>query len=345
MTTNQLEVNSLDQVYNQRNEREIYLRLKQISQELLVSFINYPKDIVRSKSDRVLCSYLFDLMPSIDQWNEFDNICQRLGKKIWFVTENIVDIELHKNFKNISIHSYPEILGITYLDSCHLGSENKLPSRLYNCFMQRCDSVRQSWFYFLWLEGLLDKGYVSYLLKQLKDYSELVNIDLFDFIHLNKGLDQLEKFQEAYRALRSRVPYRNFEENFDLITYINDSKYSVILETYAVDDDRYQWCFTEKVLRSLQSNTINLIFAQKHSAKCLENLGLKIDPINQQWDGDDWVIRQRKILETLKTDRVQFDAKSQKDRCDHNRSLLQSWKTKYQRSDFFDSLIKEIESS
>jgi len=344
--SNQYEVNSVDQ-YIWRDERQqIYARLKEISRSLHCDFLEpdrLDKSMLDTKNDRAISSLLFDQIPHLVFWDELDKVCRTYGKKIWFVTDNLIDKDKYA-FENIRILSFPQLLGMTARTDNQFDMSSS-PGRLYNCFIQRCESVRQSWFYFLWLEGLLDKGYVSYLLYQLDDYSKLTGVDLFDFIHYNKGLDQLKKFQDAHQTLRSQVPYRNFEENFDLITYINDSKYSVILETYAIDDDRYQWCFTEKVLRSLQSDTINLIFAQKNSTKCLGSLGLEVDPINQRWDSDDWVIRQRKILEILKTDGVPFDAKSQKDRCHHNRSLLQSWKTEYQRSDFFDSLVEEIKSS
>ena len=345
--SNQLEVDSMDMQPRRNEQQKIYARLRELSKSLNCDWLNYnylTESKLETKNYRVISSLLGDLIPNFDFWNELDKLCHTGGKKIWFVTDNLIDQDRH-SFKNIRILSFPQLLGMAARDNRENDISFSAPSRLYNCFMQRCEFVRQSWFYFLLLEGLLDKGYVSYLLYQLDDYSKLTGVDLFDFIHYNKGLDQLQKFQGAHQALRSRVPYRNFKENFDLITYINDSKYSIILETYAVDDDRYQWCFTEKALRSLQSNTINLFFAQKYSIKCLENLGLEIDPINQQWDGDEWVIRQRKILEILKNDDVPFDVESQKSRCSHNRSLLQSWKTEYQRSDFFNSLIEEIESS
>lgn len=349
MGSNQPEINSIDQ-YDWRDERsKIYHRLRLIAKPISCDFISlekydfYKNSIVTSKHDRVISSLLFDQIPNVDFWNELDSICQIQGKKIWVVTDNLIDKSVY-SFENIDILSYPQLLGIAARTD-HLSDPSPSPDRLYNCFMQRSDSVRQSWFYFLWIEGLLDDGYVSYLLYQLEDYSKLVGVDLFDFIHYNKNLDQLQHFTEAYRALRDKVPYRNFAENHNLITYIQNSKYSINLETYATNDDHYQWCFTEKVLRSLQSNTISLIFAQKHSIKILEELGLEIDKINHQWDSDDWVIRQRKILEVLKTDGVLFDAKSQKDRCQHNRKIFHSWKTEYQRADFFDTLLKEIESS
>lgn len=346
---NQPEINSKDQ-YIWRDERQnIYSRLKTIARDLSCSFVdfsgscNYQDSVQNAHNDRIISSLLFDQIPTAGEWHDLDLICHKRGKKIWFVTDNIVEHEKF-SFDNIKILSYPKLLGMTARNDVII-DPNSAPTRLYNCFVQRCESVRQSWFYFLWLEELLDQGYVSYLLYQLEDYSKLTGVDLFDFIHYNKGLDQLEKFKTAYQALRSQVPYRNFSENFNLITYINDSKYSVILETYAIHDDYFQWCFTEKVLRSLQSNTINLLFAQKHSVKKLQELGLEIDEINQRWDHDDWVHRQRKILDALKNDMVIFDGQEQKNRCNHNRALLQSWKHNYQKSNFFDSLVEDIKTA
>lgn len=344
--SNQAEVNSKDQYIWRKERQDIYTRLENISANLSCSFIqfvdsyDFQNSIRNARNDCVISSLLFDQIPTEGFWKELESICYKHSKKIWFVTDNLLD-QKKFSFDNIKILSYPELLGMTARDDV-INHPNPTPARLYNCFMQRCESVRQSWFYFLWLEKLLDRGYVSYLLYQLDDYSKLTGVDLFDFIHYNKGLNELEKFNKAHQSLRSQVPYKNFLENFDIITYINDSKYSVILETYATNDDCFQWCFTEKTLRSLQSNTINLLFAQKNSVKKLQELGLEIDEINQQWDSDDWIHRQRKIIDILKNDETCFDAQRQKDRCKHNRDLLQSWKHDYQRSDFFDSLVEDI---
>jgi hypothetical protein len=343
--SNQPEINSKDQ-YIWRDERQhIRTRLKQIAKSAACEYINFKniKQTIKSTNNtRILTSHFGDIMPGATAWIDLNEICRAHDKKLWVVTDNLVDRSKY-NFDNVYIWSMPQLLGVSARIDVQSGPLNS-PSRLYNCFMQRCESVRQSWFYLLWLEGLLDKGYVSYLLYQLDDYSKLTGIDLFDFIHYTKGLDQLEKFQTAYQELRTNVPYRNFEEKFDLMTYVNDSKYSVVLETYAVEDDLDHWCVTEKVLRSLQSNSISLVFCQKHCVRELENLGLVFDPINHEWDGDDWIIRQRKILDVLKSDSVQFDVKIQRDRCDHNTHVMSSWQKQYKKADFFDSMIEEITS-
>jgi hypothetical protein len=343
MSSNQQEINSVDQFIWREERGKIYDRLKQISIDLSLEFRHDFDSIEFVKKDKIIVSYLFDLMPDTDCCKEIDNICKKSGKRIWFVTDNIIDSKTH-NFKNLVICSYPELLGMTSLGLTDFKTRSP-PSKLFNCFMQRTDSVRQSWFYFLWLENLLDRGYVSYLLYQLSDYSKLTGKDLFEFIHFNKGLNSLQKFQHAYDALKPQVPYRNFPENLDLSFYIKDSKYSLILETYAVNDDRGQWCLTEKLLRSLQFDTINLLFAQKGTIQIIKNLGLAIDDINDEFDNLDWIYRQRKILEVLIADNVATDNNIKYNQCLHNRSLLNDWKKTYKKTNFFDDLKENIYSS
>jgi len=341
MLSNQSNLDSNDRLLSKQERNIIHDRLKKISLDTSSAFVGNLKDINLVKQDRILTACFFDLIPSIDQLNDLDKICQQHGKQVWLVTDNIIDSGSHNKFKNISVWSYLELLGMTTLNSTAPEIKQN-PNRLYNCFMQRCDSVRQSWFYFLQLENLLDSGYVSYLLYQLSDYSNLTGQDLFEFIHYHKGLDSLANFQKAYDFLKSTVPYRNFIENSDLTGYISDSKYSLILETYAVEDDRMQWCFTEKLIRSLQLGSINLIFAQKHSVSVLKDLGFDVDAVNEQFDNLDWISRQKKILEILVSDSIEFDSKNKYNQCMNNRALLNQWKKTYHRPDFFDNLKESI---
>jgi len=344
---NQQIVNDKDIDICRKERLEIYNRLRNLAEGMSCTFLNfndlmYNQYLINNCNDRIISALLSDLIPPQIFWKELDIKCQLQGKKIWFVTDNLIEQPQH-SFKNIYLLSFPKLMGT--ISQNNIFKVTPKFKRLYNCFIHRCESVRQSWFYFLWLEGLLEKGYVSYLLFQLESYSKLKGVDLFDFIHYNNGLDNLEKFRKAHRELRSKVPYTNFQESFDLTHYINDSKYSVVLETYANNDDRSQWCFTEKILRSLQFPTISLIFSQKHSMKILEDLGFAIDDINKNWDGCDWIDRQRQILEVLKTDSVEYNPVLKKEQAYHNQDLLSSWKKEYHLDDFFDPLIESIKLS
>lgn len=345
MKSNQSQIRSADQQHQRREFTLIHDRLTAVSKRVGADFIVDHHEIADRSSHRLIKWSAGDLIPDLDQIKLFDQACQASDKKLWIVTDNIVSDAFPK-FQNVAVRSYPEIMGV--YSRHHVPYEFiAQPSRLYNCFMQRCDPIRQSWFYFLWLRQLLDRGYVSYLLYQNPGLAELPDQDLFDHIHYQQGLDSLEIFRTAHAGLRSHVPYRNFVENqaHDVLTYIQDSKYSIILETYATMDDQLAWCFTEKTLRSIQTPTANLLFVQKHSLPGLMNLGLEIDSINQEFDSLDWQMRQQRILEILVADEVVIDADTKYNQCMHNRSLLSQWQQKYHDPDFFSDLEEEIWSS
>jgi hypothetical protein len=326
-----------------RNQRqEIYGKLQSIAQKTNIAYNQNLTDIHSVKSDKILYCHLFDLIPDFDWWLDINGTCEKLGKRIWVVTDNLIDVPPKYQFSNIRFFSFPELLGVTYRPDFQ-DIQPQETSRLYNCFMQRCESTRQSWFYFLWSNDILDKGYVSYLLYQLRNYSQLSGQDLFDYIHYQKGLHEVTDFDLAYQNLRDQVPFRNFQENNNLAVYILQSKYSVILETYAIDDDRGQWCFTEKSLRHLQLPCINLLFSQKHAASMLKKLQLEIDPVNFKFDHLDWIQRQQIILEILTKDTVVESQQLQQARSQHNREILCHWQKSYHESNFFDKLLDDFQ--
>lgn len=344
MLPNQSEINSQDQ-YVWRNERSnIYSRLDAGAELLNIStyHTNVDVDIIsKATSDKLLITTLFDLVPAIDQFQQIDKVCQQLGKKIWWLTDNIIISNQHV-FKNIKVLSRTELLGMTAAIG-DIPNVNLQPSRRYNCFIQRCDSVRQSWFYFLQLNDLLDQGYVSFLLYQLSEYSKLTGVELFDFIHYHHGLDSVSKFTQAYQALRDQVPFQNFDENHNLSSYICDSKYSLVLETYAVENNRSQWCFTEKILRSLQLPTINLPFIQQYGARELVKLGFEVDPVMETVDHLEWIPRQQALLDVLIHDTIAIDSTTKYNQCKHNQNMLTRWKQAYQKPTFFDDIFEEIQ--
>ena len=296
--------------------------------------------IKESPTEKILAVLLYDLQYPYDKWKILDDICCAENKKIWFVTDNIVDPTVYQ-FENIQIKSYYELLGMSYYGEI---INDIPPTKLYNCFIQRCESIRQSWFYFLHLNDLLDKGYVSYLLWQIDNYSQLRGTELFDFIHYNFKLDQLESFDRAYNELKMHVPYRNFSEDTKLIKLIADSKYSLILETYA-SDDIGSWCITEKLMRSLQSSSITLGFCQKHTFNKLTELGIEVDNFLKDIDNLDWIDRQQALLKILVEDSIDANLKIKYNQARHNSNLLLKWKTQCQKDNFFDELFDEIKTA
>ena len=209
--------------------------------------------------------------------------------------------------------------------------------------MLRIDSIRQSWFYLLHKHNLLDKGYVSFWLTQKEGFKERISgLPLFDYIHHHYQLNKIPEFEKSYQQLRNTVPYCNFQDNESVIAKIFDSKYSMILETFATLDNVGAWSVTEKLMRSLQLPNINLAFCQKHLFRELKKLGFEYDTLLDDIDHLDWVDRQNKILDILIRDEIDFDPIHKYNQCVHNQHILESWKRTYLKSDFFDQLFDEI---
>lgn len=339
MRFNQPEIDSFDQKFWRQEQKNLTDRVQDFCNKNKISF-HYQftlNSVVNSTYDRVVLMWIGDLIAPIELWCQIDAAAKNLGKKCFIITDNIINFP---KFEQVHFFSYPEILGsYAWYDDFEF---NTNPTKLYNCFIQRVDAVRQSWFYFLHTKNLLDKGYVSLLMKQLSIYSTLTGKELFDFIHYNHQLDQLPHFAQAHKDNREKVPYRNFTETLDLLPLISNSKYSLILETYAVDDDVDAWCFTEKALRDLQFPTISLIFAQKQGVQKLKELGLDIGTHLDEIDQQNWIARQTALLEILVTDSIEYNYNELYNRCKYNQNLLSKWKNMYQRSNFFDNLYDEV---
>lgn len=335
----QPEINSYDQLIWRSEREKLYNRIDYFCKQHGFDFTTeFNADyLYNSSNTHIVYMLLFDRIGENHNWQIIDQECQRLGRTISVVTDNVL---VESNFNSITFYSYPKLMGMTasYNDTV---LPNPSPTRLYNCFIQRTDSVRQSWFYYLYINGLLNQGYVSLLLTQMSFYSDLAGVELFKFIHTNFGLDQLPAFEQAYCDLLPIVPFKNFEEQENLLPLIMDSKYSLILETCATDEIG-PWSFTEKSLRSLQYPTIPLLFGAKDSIKILKSLGFNFAIDIDYIDGLTWQQRQQELLKILVDDSIDFDYQALYNQSMHNRELLQSWKTEYQRADFFDNFYTGV---
>ena len=338
---NQPEVNSVDTAIWRQEKYALYDRVGQFCKQNQIHFISQyiTVDMVRQcREKKIVYMFLFDLMLGLEFWQEIDEVCQQQGKIVFVATDNILQLE---DLPCVKFRSFPELLGIT---DCYdtVPAPNPNPGRLYNCFMQRVDSVRQSWFYFLHQYNLLEQGYVSYLMKTMPFYSELTGRDLFDFIHQQYGLGQLSHFEQAYLALRDQVPFRNFDEVNDLAGYLQDSKYSLTFDTNYGDDDPGRWCFTEKILRAMQFPNYVLPILQKGSVGVLKSLGFEFNLELDHLDQMNWQERQTELLNILITDTVDFDHELLYNVSVHNQDLIRSWKRQYQRPDFFDNFYGKV---
>jgi hypothetical protein len=332
---NQLEIDTEDQ-HIWRNDRNILIsRLRHLCVKNSINFLTHHKQI--SSNQKNVEFWPGDLIESLDKWQERNKILQQTGSVLFVFTDNFIEFE---DLTYIKFYSDPKLhfLFCSFNNNCQV---NVNPSKLYNCFIQRVDSVRQSWFYFLYLRNLLDKGYVSFLLKQLVSYSTLTGVELFDYIHSTYELGNVPKFNEAYTKLRSMVPYRNFAENANLPFYIEDSKYSLVLETYSTNPSTDRWLIGEKAIRALCFSGIPLLFMQTRAVEKLKSIGFEIDYHNDI-DGITWVNKQQILLDIIKEDSLDFDHKYNYNRAMHNRSIGLAGKQRYQKNDYFDEFITKV---
>lgn len=344
---NQKEIDSKDQ-HVWRIERDIlYNRIRSFCNKNEIGIhcgngysLNV-NDVHRMPYDKIIYSQLFDLIPNVNDFDRCNTKLIKEGKQLFVISDNIVVGNEILNFSNITFFDCKELLGTTAsYEQDYLS--NSSPTKLFSCFIQRTESVRQSWFYFLHAYNLLDKGYVSYLLKQLKDYSNLRDKELFEFIHYNYELNKLPHFQDAFQTLYNKVPYRNFKETYNLMDYIVDAKYSLDLDTFAVEDDAGVFCWTEKILRPLQMPIIPLMFCQKDSFSILQKLGFELPAEILYLDSMTWVHRQQELFSFILEDKIEWDFELQKNRAIHNRELLSNWKQTYQKDNYFEEIFEII---
>lgn len=294
--------------------------------------------LIDSLTDRTVFVWQFDLLPRVNNLERINQLLVKTGRKIYIITDNVGNVP---EFSNIQMFQRPEMMGV-YAPVDDHPPEITRPNKLFNCFMQRIESVRQSWFYFLHHYNLIDQGYVSFLLKQLTSYSHLTGRDLFDSIHFRYELGKLPHFESAYQYWKHRVPFTNFQEKYDLPSLYRDSKYSVVLETYAVEDDSEFRVFNEKSIRVLQMPTIPLLFVQQNGIALLKKLGFYLEDYSWAFDHLPWQQRQQHILNILIEDSIAYDKNLLYNQVIHNRELVTKFADKCSKLDFFDEIIDQI---
>jgi hypothetical protein len=203
------------------------------------------------------------------------------------------------------------------------------PTRLFNCFMNRVCTTRQSWFYQFVRRNLLHIGWISFLL----DYRKLPpgvssKQDLYEY-NYNQGYDI---FEAEHNLMQGRVPFCNFEGDLDQV--IVDSCISLVIETY------FDWpdivAFSEKIFRALQLPRPVMLYSMPGSVAVLRKYGFDVwdDIIDHEYDSEpNQIQRQIQILDQLcqlrdltYTDQQlkEFELRAQ-----HNRDLLQKFRSQW----------------
>ena len=229
------------------------------------------------------------------------------------VTDNIIQLD--------HIPLYPEYWGTYSYQSEYI---NRAPTRLFNCFMNRVCTTRQSWFYQFVRRNLLHFGNVSFLLdsRNLPRGKELYEANYIGY----------EIFEAEHVLMQNHVPFVNFDGDLDQA--VIDSQFSVVIETY------FDWpdtiAFSEKVFRALQLPRPILLYSMPGSIKILRDYGFELfdDIVDHSYDVEpDQIKRQVMILDQLCVwkDRV-FTAQHLLDfdqRIKHNRDLLKNFRSNW----------------
>jgi hypothetical protein len=201
----------------------------------------------------------------------------------------------------------------------------------FNCFINRLDPIRQSWFYLLYDRKLLDRGYVSFNAK-LRAGQEYPG-DKYQEVVESYHRDYLSSFDNIKDKITSMIPFKNFIDNNDLFSTTLATKFSIILETYPERTDAK--VFSEKIFRSLQLPRPWLLFAATGCVGQLRSIGFDVydDIVDHGYDLFDTecstvdrqesILAQTKDLVNLKMTPALLDRLQQG--ADHNRKLLCNW--------------------
>lgn len=253
------------------------------------------------------------------------------------ITDNVIS---NYNYQSL----WPEYWG-SFSYSPHY--QNNTPTRLFNCFINRTDVIRQSWFYQLVRRDLINQGSVSFLLNYRKKslpplLEENDKAGLYQWV-FDQGC---QIFEKEHELMRSQVPYQNFTGDLDQV--MCDSRLGLIIETYFDRPDVI--AFSEKVFRALQLPRPFLLYCAPGAVNILRSVGFNVydDIINHSYDSEpNDILRQVKILDELeKSEHIMYTEQTLNDfeqRADHNRSLLRKLKNNW--SNKLEKVISEINNN
>lgn len=262
------------------------------AQKSIHTLVNKYNNQLRKINPNVwLASFLIDAVPL----EELTRLSKQYSK-VYILTEQ----SGFTTPNNVEVHTLPiDYYGCYYISNIPV---NNNIQKEFNCFINRMDPIRQSWFYLLYDRNLLDHGYVSFncYLRDGLYYPGKSWQEVFDQYHQT----YLSSFDNIKSAISSLIPFKNFVDNNDLCSIILNTKFSIVIETYFERTD----CkvFSEKIFRSLQLPRPWLLFGATGSVEKLRQLGFDVydDIVDHSYDHFDTteccVSRQEAILEQSK---------------------------------------------
>ena len=348
------EVNSADMYRvraNAHENRNDLIKFCQNNRLHLTS--NLLNDIVSQELGPFIISYAHDdLLFSYDYYQNLNQLCTQNNKILGIVTRNYVGWQ---DFSNVKFLFNKKLLGVF---NTHYKQPLEMPShtKLYNCLMQRADPLRQSFLYWLKHYNLLDQGFVSYLcvstpktkeglLSPQYIYDAIQQSDNSQYEFMPPNIETLilpPNADKIYNWLRNKIPYQNFDEQYTLDPMINNSKYSLVIDTFAAVDERGCWAFTEKVFRSLQLPTIPLLFVQKYGISKLATMGFAFPDFYQELDAQVFLNRQAALLNIIVNDLLTVSPQVLLDNARHNRDLLSNWHSDLSKEQFWQDLFVDF---
>ena len=235
-------------------------------------------------------------------WDEcwLDDL-QNVGKKFNIKFTLITNVYFRgKDTNEYKVLFYKELFGVFYNSSI-----KQVPisvSKLFTCLIQRTTYPRLKTFSDLYHNNLLDLGNVSLLGFQIKNLLSPNGV-------VSAINDEFGVFDDIVELFD--FPFRNFVEPESMFEIENQSKYTVVLETYN-DFENSAWVsFTEKTFRSLQIPNISLLFNKQGAIGILDEFGIKTHPVNRILDNMESYNSQNNVLiGILESDMFDIDSKT-----------------------------------
>ena len=249
-------------------------------------------------------------------------------KKPMFFTSNVFCNELKEQFDPYIFTCSPSIYSEYYKDYDLLIAD-QIPTKDFCCFINRMDPSRQGWFYQLIRRKLLPDGFVSFNMetKRLIEFKDLAPEQVFE----KQYQKYMTIFESEHTIAKSIVPYRNFDKDADLDDVIMQSKFNIVLETYASNNN--QIVFTEKIIRSLRLPRPWLLYGAQNAVALLREWGFDVldDFVDHdRYDCLDFDIDRQTVILDMAQEMQNFDTEKHWDRLktasDHNLELLKYWK-------------------
>jgi hypothetical protein len=206
------------------------------------------------------------------------------------------------------------------------------PIRAFNCLIRRMDVMRQSWMYQLVRRELLDQGYVSFTMDVSRHWfqGDATNKETAHDVFDRQFREYCVEFTEEHEYLKSLLPYRSFDIDWDLDQVVMNSRFSLVLETYFLDPRMIT--LSEKTFRCLKLPRPWIVFSTKGTVQHLRDMGLDVldDVVDHSYDLVDFEIdRQVRLLDIAKDMTTWAWTPELLQRCkqaaQHNRELIAHW--------------------